>query len=158
MKNGSVQKNRKISEKNIVDIMEERLQKLKEEKEEMEKLYGVNEENLKHLGKIKKELAPTVQNKEFKKIQKQHKLENLPSLEVKIKKETKKAYKSPDALVDSLKYEPNIDDLYDKNEFEAKFFSLESLKCPPSNSRIDDNLISSYYEYIKERFIQQNLK
>ena len=158
MKNGSVQKNRRVSEKNIVNIMEERLQKLKEEKEEMEKLYGVNEENLKLLAKIKKDPTPTLPNKELKKIQKQHKLENLPSLEIKVKKEVKKAYKSPDVYVDSLKYEPNIDDLYDKAEFEATFYSLESLKCPPSNSKIDDNLISSYYEYIKEKFIQENLK
>ena len=146
------------SDKNIINIMEERLSKLKLEKEEIEKIYGVSEENLKQTLKIKKESTPTIHNKDFKKLNKQHKLENLPSLELKIKKEEKLIYKTPDSLTDALKYEPNIDDLYDKKEFESNFFSLESLKCIPTNSKIDDSLISSFYENRKERFIKTNFK
>ena len=149
---------KKVVEKNILDIIDERLNKLKVEKQEIEKNFGISEEKLQKRGKSKQDNTPMIHNKELKHLQTKHKYENLPSLEIKIKKEEKSNYKTPDVHTDSLKYEPNIDDLYDKNEFEAKFFTLESLKCQPSISRIDDNLISSYYEYTKEKFIDKNFK
>lgn len=146
---------KKASDLNIINIMEERLQQLKVEKEEMEKLYGVSEEKFKTIGKVKKDVTPSLQNYELAKLKEINRLDGLPSLEVQPKKEEKRIYKTPDALVDQLKYEPNINDLIDKNEFDAKFYTLDSLKCPPANSKIDDRLFSSFYEYNRDRLIDK---
>ena len=50
-------------------------------------------------------------------------------------KEYTSKYKTPDNLKDSLKYEPNINDLADKETFEPTFVTLDTLKSKPKVSK-----------------------
>ena len=59
-------------------------------------------------------------------------------------KEPRVNYKTPELLIDSLKYEPNINDLKDKETFEPTYTSLNTLKSKPTIPQGYD--ITSYIE------------
>ena len=77
----------------------------------------------------------------------------LPKLDSGLKKElnTKSFYKTPDALQDSLKYEPNIKDLLDVNDLEPSFTNLNNLKTSPFIPKGSN--ISNYVDTINEDYI-----
>jgi hypothetical protein len=107
---------------NMIDVIEERLKQLEREKEEIENEYGINEDILQEYTKkpIKIEkIKPVNYN-------------NLPKLEIRKKETIKNNYKTPDTLVDSLKYEPDINDLLDPDEFESKYTNIHNIKSNPS--------------------------
>lgn len=144
------------SEKNMIDVIEKKLKELEQEKFEIENLYGIDEN-------ILEEYSNKANNPNFqtnsKKLSKPTKLKtvyaNLPKLEASVKKETKFPYKIPDSLQDSLKYEPDIKDLLEEEEFEPSFSSLSNLKIPPSIKKGYN--IDNYVEYINDDYTNNYL-
>ena len=62
-------------------------------------------------------------------------------------------YKTPEKLIDSLKYEPNINDLIQEDEFVPKFSNIEDPKSksinPPTyeiNNYIDDVINPNFFD------------
>lgn len=139
--------------KNIIDAIEERLKQLEKEKDEIENLYGINEDVIKEFtnSKEKKEESlKKTQNRIGKSKSELFYDSKLPKLEITAKKEMKSFYKTPDTLQDSLKYEPNIKDLLDEEEFEPSFTNLNSLKTNPYVPKGSN--ISSYIDFLNEDY------
>jgi hypothetical protein len=133
--------------KNLIDVIELKLKQLEQEKDEIENLYGIDEKLLEEY--IKKPVDK-IQNKT--KIAKPTlNFKNLPKLETTQKpKVVEKVYKTPELLVDSLKYEPNIKDLLYEEEFEPSFRNLNNLKTKPS---IPPGFnISEYIKYLNNDY------
>jgi hypothetical protein len=135
----------KSNEKNIIDIIELKLKELEREKDEIEILYGIDENILDEFTK-KSELSESI--KSSGKAVKRN-FQQLPKLEVS-KKEKVSNYKTPETLTDSLKYEPNIRDLYTEEEFEPTFKNLNQLKSYPSITQCYD--ISDYVMYQNKQY------
>lgn len=64
-------------------------------------------------------------------------------------------YKTPEKLIDSLKYEPNINDLVQEDEFMPKFSNVKDPKSksinPPTyevNEYIDDVINPNFFDDI----------
>jgi hypothetical protein len=139
------------SDKNMIDVIEKKLKELEQEKYEIENLYGIDEN-------ILEEYSNKIGNPNYqsnsKKISKPSKSKtiyaNLPKLEASVKKESKIPYKIPESLQDSLKYEPDIKDLLEEEEFEPSFSSLSNLKIPPSMKKGYN--INNYVEYINDDY------
>ncbi len=147
MKNDKSKKN-KSNDKNIIDIIELKLKELEAEKDEIEILYGIDENILDDFTK-KSDLSESIKSAS-KSVKPNFK--NLPKLEVS-KKEKSSNYKTPETLVHSLKYEPNIRDLYSESEFEPTFKNLNELKTYPSITHcydISDYVMSQNREYSKK--------
>jgi hypothetical protein len=144
------------SEKNIIDVIEEKLKQLEREKNEIENLYGIDENILEEYTN-KKQIANFEydETKGIKTLKSRTIYANLPKLEAPTKKEIKMSYKTPESLQDSLKYEPDIKDLLEEDQFEPAFSSLNNLKIPPSIKKGYN--ISSYVEYLNDDYNQNYL-
>lgn len=143
--------------KNMIDIIEQRLIQLEKEKEDIENLYGIDENILKEFTKDTQNVINATKNLTNSKLNKTHstkqsQYDNLPKLQI-TKKEIKKNYKTPETIVDSLKYEPNINDLLDNEEFEPSFTNLNNLKTAPSLQK--GFAINKYISY-KSKYYEDN--
>ena len=147
-------KNYKISsENNVLDSIDKRLEMLEKQKEEIQRKYGINEATLNSINindiRIKKVNKPKLEG-----------TQNLTKIEViKTSEKTKVNkninYKTPEKLIDSLKYEPNINDLIQEDEFVPKFTNIKEPKSksinPPTydiNEYIDDVINKNFFEDI----------
>ena len=147
-------KNYKIPlDNNVIDSIDKRLEMLEKQKEEIQRKYGINEATLNSINisdiRIKKVTKPKLEGSQ-----------NLTKIEV--LKDTEKTkinkninYKTPEKLIDSLKYEPNINDLIQEDEFCPKFSNVKEPKSksinPPTydvNEYIDDVINPNYFEDI----------
>ena len=147
-------KNYKISsENNVLDSIDKRLEMLEKQKEEIQRKYGINEATLNSINindiRIKKVNKPKLEGSQ-----------NLTKIEViKASEKTKVNkninYKTPEKLIDSLKYEPNINDLIQEDEFVPKFTNIKEPKSksinPPTydiNEYIDEVINPNFFEDI----------
>ena len=147
-------KNYKISsENNVLDSIDKRLEMLEKQKEEIQRKYGINEATLNSINindiRIKKVNKPKLEGSQ-----------NLTKIEViKTSEKTKVNkninYKTPEKLIDSLKYEPNINDLIQEDEFVPKYTNIKEPKSksinPPTydiNEYIDDVINQNFFEDI----------
>ena len=147
-------KNYKISsDHNVLDSIDKRLEMLEKQKEEIQKKYGINEATLNSINindiRIKKVNKPKLEGSQ-----------NLTKIEVlKTSEKTKLNkninYKTPEKLIDSLKYEPNINDLIQEDEFVPKFTNIKEPKSksinPPAydiNEYIDEVINPNFFEDI----------
>ena len=147
-------KNYKISsDNNVLDSIDKRLEMLEKQKEEIQKKYGINEATLNSINindiRIKKVNKPKLEGSQ-----------NLTKIEVlKTSEKTKFNkninYKTPEKLIDSLKYEPNINDLIQEDEFVPKFTNIKEPKSksinPPTydiNEYIDEVINPNFFEDI----------
>ena len=147
-------KNYKISsENNVLDSIDKRLEMLEKQKEEIQRKYGINEATLNSINfndiRIKKVNKPKLEGSQ-----------NLTKIEViKTSEKTKVNkninYKTPEKLIDSLKYEPNINDLIQEDEFVPKFTNIKAPKSksinPPTydiNEYIDEVINPNFFEDI----------
>ena len=147
-------KNNKISsENNVLDSIDKRLEMLEKQKEEIQRKYGINETTLNSINindiRIKKVNKPKLEGSQ-----------NLTKIEViKTSEKTKVNkninYKTPEKLIDSLKYEPNINDLIQEDEFVPKFTNIKEPKSksinPPTydiNEYIDEVINPNFFEDI----------
>ena len=155
-------KNYKIPpENNVIDSIDKRLEMLEKQKEEIQKKFGIDEATLNSINisghKIK---YPSYLNKKMG-IPKREGYENLTKIEVLKDRDKDKErysninYKTPEKLIDSLKYEPNINDLITEEEFVPKFTNLNEPKSksinPPTyeiNDYIDDVINHNFFEDI----------
>ena len=147
-------KNYKIPlDNNVIDSIDKRLEMLEKQKEEIQRKYGINEATLNSINisdiRIKKVTKPKLEGSQ-----------NLTKIEV--LKDTEKTkinkninYKTPEKLIDSLKYEPNINDLIQEDEFVPKFTNIKEPKSksinPPTydiNEYIDDVINPNFFEDI----------
>ena len=144
------------NEKNIIDVIEAKLKQWEKEKNEIEDLYGIDENILEEYST--KNYVPYVdqdQKKPCKTSKTKTMSSNLPKLEASSKKISKTFYKTPETLQDSLKYEPDIKDLLEEDEFEPSFASLNTIKISPSIKKGYN--IGSYLEYINKDYNQNYL-
>ena len=136
-------------EKNILDIIDKRLEILEKERQDIETKYGINENILNNENFPTEITLPKPSKINYNK---------LPGIkerrDIKIP-EKKIVYKTPDKLIDSLKYEPDIKDLIDKENFAPTFTSMNILKSNPSNPTtydvtdfVQDNINEEYYNNI----------
>ena len=147
-------KNYKISsENNVLDSIDKRLEMLEKQKEEIQRKYGINEATLNSINindiRIKKVNKPKLEGSQ-----------NLTKIEVLKTSEKTKVnkninYKTPEKLIDSLKYEPNINDLIQEDEFVPKFINIKEPKSksinPPTydiNEYIDEVINPNFFEDI----------
>ena len=147
-------KNYKISsDNNVLDSIDKRLEMLEKQKEEIQKKYGINEATLNSINindiRIKKVNKPKLEGSQ-----------NLTKIEVLKTSEKTKVnkninYKTPEKLIDSLKYEPNINDLIQEDEFVPKFTNIKEPKSksinPPTydiNEYIDEVINPNFFEDI----------
>ena len=147
-------KNYKISsENNVLDSIDKRLEMLEKQKEEIQRKYGINEATLNSINindiRIKKLNKPKLEGSQ-----------NLTKIEVikapeKTKVNKNINYKTPEKLIDSLKYEPNINDLIQEDEFVPKFTNIKEPKSksinPPTydiNEYIDEVINPNFFEDI----------
>ena len=116
-------KNYKIPpDNNVLDSIDKRLEMLEKQKEEIQRKYGINEATLNSINindiRIKKVNKPKLEGS-----QTLTKIEVIKNVEKsKIKNIN---YKTPEKLIDSLKYEPNIYDLIQEDEFVPKFSNIK---------------------------------
>ena len=147
-------KNYKIPlDNNVIDSIDKRLEMLEKQKEEIQRKYGINEATLNSINisdiRIKKVTKPKLEGS-----QNLTKIEVLKDIEkTKINKNIN--YKTPEKLIDSLKYEPNINDLIQEDEFVPKFTNIKEPKSksinPPTydiNEYIDDVINPNFFEDI----------
>ena len=147
-------KNYKIPlDNNVIDSIDKRLEMLEKQKEEIQRKYGINEATLNSINisdiRIKKVTKPKLEGSQ-----------NLTKIEVfkgneKTKINKNINYKTPEKLIDSLKYEPNINDLIQEDEFVPKFTNIKEPKSksinPPTydiNEYIDDVINPNFFEDI----------
>ena len=146
-------KNYKIPpDNNVLDSIDKRLEMLEKQKEEIQRKYGINEATLnsinindiriKKVNKPKLEGSQTLTKIEVIKYVEKSKIKNIN-------------YKTPEKLIDSLKYEPNIYDLIQEDEFVPKFSNIKEPKSksinPPTydiNEYIDDVINKNFFEDI----------
>ena len=146
-------KNYKIPpDNNVLDSIDKRLEMLEKQKEEIQRKYGINEATLNSINindiRIKKVNKPKLEGS-----QTLTKIEVIKNVEKsKIKNIN---YKTPEKLIDSLKYEPNIYDLIQEDEFVPKFSNIKEPKSksinPPTydiNEYIDDVINKNFFEDI----------
>ena len=146
-------KNYKIPpDNNVLDSIDKRLEMLEKQKEEIQRKYGINEATLNSINindiRIKKVNKPKLEGS-----QTLTKIEVIKNVEKsKIKNIN---YKTPEKLIDSLKYEPNINDLIQEEEFAPKFSNLNDPKSksinPPTyeiNNYIDDVINPNFFDDI----------
>ena len=144
---------KKSLDNNVIDSIDKRLEMLEKQKEEIQRKYGINEATLNSINindiRIKKVNKPKLEGSQ-----------NLTKIEVvknpektKINKNTN--YKTPEKLIDSLKYEPNIYDLIQEDEFVPKFTNIKEPKSksinPPTydiNEYIDEVINPNFFEDI----------
>ena len=157
-------KNYKIPpENNIIDSIDKRLEMLEKQKEEIQKKFGIDEAILNSINiNDHKFKYPDYLSKKMG-MPKREGYENLTKIEVLKDKDKEREkeknlninYKTPEKLIDSLKYEPNINDLIQEEEFVPKFSNLNEPKSksinPPTyeiNNYIDDVINPNFFDDI----------
>ena len=157
-------KNYKIPpENNIIDSIDKRLEMLEKQKEEIQKRYGIDEATLNSINIHEQKFKyPNYLSKKMG-MPKREGYDNLTKIEVLKDKDKDKEkekylninYKTPEKLIDSLKYEPNINDLIQEEEFAPKFSNLNDPKSksinPPTyeiNNYIDDVINPNFFDDI----------
>ena len=153
-------KNYKIPpENNIIDSIDKRLEMLEKQKEEIQKKFGIDEIALNSINiNDCQNYYPQYLNKRVVKPRREG-YDNLTKIEVLKKGENEKNininYKTPEKLIDSLKYEPNIKDLVQGDEFFPTFSNIKDPKSKsinPStyevNEYIDDVINPNFFEDI----------
>ena len=154
-------KNYKIPQENnnIIDSIDKRLEILEKQKEEIQKKFGIDEATLNSININEHQMKyPQYLNKRITK-PKREGYENLTKIEVLKDKEKEKNlninYKTPEKLIDSLKYEPNINDLIQEDKFVPKFSNIKNPKSksinPPTyeiNDYIDDVINKNFLDDI----------
>ena len=146
-------KNYKIPpDNNVLDSIDKRLEMLEKQKEEIQRKYGIKEATLNSIN---------INDIRIKKINKP-KLEGSQTLtKIEVIKNVEKSkikninYKTPEKLIDSLKYEPNIYDLIQEDEFVPKFSNIKEPKSKSINPTtydineyIDDVINKNFFEDI----------
>ena len=141
-------KNYKIEqENNIIDSIDKRLEMLEKQKEEIQKKFGIDENSLNSINiNGYQRYYPQFLNKKIVNPRREG-YENLTKIEVLKQKEKVKNinYKTPEKLIDSLKYEPYINDLVKGNEF---FPTFNNIKDPKSKNI--NPFIYEIHEYIDD--------
>ena len=157
-------KNYKIpQDNNIIDSIDKRLEMLEKQKEEIQRKFGIDEATLNSISINDHQIQyPKYLNKKMNTTKRQG-YENLTKIEVlkdKNKEREKEKnininYKTPEKLIDSLKYEPNIKDLILEGEFVPKFTNIKDPKSksinPPTyeiNNYIDDVINPNFFDDI----------
>ena len=153
-------KNYKIpQENNIIDSIDKRLEMLEKQKEEIQKKFGIDEIKLNSINiNDCQSYYPQYLNKKIVKPRREG-YDNLTKIEVLKKGENEKNinanYKTPEKLIDSLKYEPNINELFHGDEFFPTFSNIKNPKSKsinPStyevNEYIDDVINPNFFEDI----------
>ncbi len=137
----------------VIDKIELKLKQLEKEKNEIENLYGIDENVLNNYLTVQENINRKITSKKLVQTNKMRNYENLPDLEAKKpqEKKTNSNYKTPETLQDSLKYEPNLNDLLDESEFEPNFNSLSDLKTTPTIPRGFE--IKKYIKYVQNEYI-----
>ena len=129
----------------VIYSIDKKLEQLEKEREEIEKKYGIDENILNSFSFTDKiiQFPPSLTQPIPK--PKRVTYENITKIKNDVKiKEPKVNYKTPELLIDSLKYEPNINDLKDKETFEPTYTSLNTLKSKPTIPQGYD--VTSYIE------------
>ena len=137
-------KNYKISlDNNVIDSIDKRLEMLEKQKEEIQKKYGINEATLNSINindiRIKKVNKPKIEGSQN--LTKIEAVKNIDKSKIK-----NINYKTPEKLIDSLKYEPNINDLITEDEFTPKFSNVKEPKSKSINPPTYD--INEYIYYV----------
>ena len=155
-------KNYKIpQENNVIDSIDKRLEMLEKQKEEIQKKFGIDEAILNSININDHQIKfPQYLNKKMG-MPKRELYGNLTKIEVLKDKNKEKEknininYKTPEKLIDSLKYEPNINDLIQEDEFKPKFFNIKEPKSksinPPTydiNNYIDEVVNQNFFDDI----------
>ena len=155
-------KNYKIpQENNIIDSIDKRLEMLEKQKEEIQKKFGIDEATLNSININDNQIKyPQYLNKRMG-MPKREGYGNLTKIEVLRDKNKEKEknlnvnYRTPEKLIDSLKYEPNINDLIQEDEFVPKFSNIKDPKSksinPPTyeiNNYIDEVINPNFFDDI----------
>ena len=148
-------------ENNVIDSIDKRLEMLEKQKEEIQKKFGIDEATLNSININENQIKfPQYLNKKMG-MPKRELNGNLTKIEVLKDKNKEKEknininYKTPEKLIDSLKYEPNIKDLIEEDEFAPKFYNIEDPKSKSTNpptfeisEYIDEVINKDYFEDI----------
>ena len=142
--------------KNIIDVIDKKLEILTKEKEEIEKKYGIDENLLNSFSF--NGMLPQFPPSLTQSIPKTSKInyENLTKIEEIKPKEIKSKYKTPENYIESLKYEPELKDVFDKETYEPTYISLNNLKSKPSNPKTYD-ITQFVYESTNEDYFNEIL-
>ena len=154
-------KNYKIpQENNIIDSIDKRLEMLEKQKEEIQKKFGIDEATLNSIKINDNQIQYPQYLKRIGKPEREG-YENLTKIEVLKDKKSEKEknlninYKTPEKLLDSLKYEPNINDLIQEDEFVPKFSNIKDPKSKSINpltyeinNYIDDVINPNFFDDI----------
>ena len=142
--------------KNIIDVIDKKLEILTKEKEEIEKKYGIDENLLNSFSF--NGMLPQFPPSLTQSIPKTSKInyENLTKIEEIKPKEIKSKYKTPENYLESLKYEPELKDVFDKETYEPTYISLNNLKSKPSNPKTYD-ITQFVYESTNEDYFNEIL-
>lgn len=143
-----------LKDSGLLESIDKRLSELESEKNEIEKKFGISESILNSFSFSDKIPLPQTLTQPMGKPKKIN-YENLQKIEEIKPKEIKSKYKTPDNLKDSLKYEPNINDLADKETFEPTYTTLDELKSKPTVSRdynVCDYVDNCFNENINELY------
>ena len=155
-------KNYKLpQENNIIDSIDKRLEMLEKQKEEIQKKFGIDEATLNSININDNQIKyPQYLNKRMG-MPKREGYGNLTKIEVLRDKNKEKEknlnvnYRTPEKLIDSLKYEPNINDLIQEDEFVPKFSNIKDPKSksinPPTyeiNNYIDEVINPNFFDDI----------
>ena len=120
---------------NVIDSIDKRLEMLEKQKEEIQKKFGIDEALLNAININNNQI--NLPNHLMRKTNKPKRegYENLTKIEVfpKINEKYSNNYKTPEKLIDSLKYEPNINDLITEEEFVPKFSNFQESKSKNIN-------------------------
>lgn len=143
-------------DKNIIDAIENRLKQLQQEKEQIEEEYGINQDVLLQYSTNPKSDKYSTNINKTHKYAKSINYDTLPKLDPPKKDALKQSYKTPETLQDSLKYEPNIKDLLDDEEFEPSFTNLNSLQISPSIPKGFNT--EDYIAYLMQQHINSYIK
>ena len=154
-------KNYKIPpENNVIDSIDKKLEMLEKQKEEIQKKFGIDEATLNSIKINDNQIQYPQYLKKYGK-PKREGYDHLTKIEVLKDKNKEKDknininYKTPEKLIDSLKYEPNINDLVQEDEFVPKFSNINDPKSksinPPTyeiNDYIDDVINPNFFDDI----------
>lgn len=145
------------SEYNAIEQIEHRLKMLECEKNEIEQLYGLNEELIADTGSFKRKID-LFDTKLRKPVEYRQYIDQLPNVknQTEYEQTAKSNYKPSDKYKESLKYEPNINDLREDKEFEAKFKPTKYF--PPSILPTkEEALLDEVIEIMEAEYIEDNI-
>lgn len=142
----------------IINSIDRRLEYLEKQREEIEQKYGIDE-NVLNSFSFTNDITrfPPYLTQEIPKAR-PISYTGLSKLEVEPKsREIILPYKTPEKLVESLKYEPCVKDLLDKENFVPTYTNLNTFKSHPSVPKCYE--VSEYVEKdLNDDFIENILK